>query len=82
MTRSQESPATQSQGKGSHDLDSLVFGEVVEEDVFVDSDGSAVLDPSLPRPILVLVCRSDNCFFKGSLSSMEVSHETISFGSG
>ena len=82
MSRSRESPFAVSHGKCSHESDALRSCEAVEEGVVPESDGLCVSNPSSPRPILVLVCFSCNCGFTGSIRSNEVSHETISLGSG
>jgi hypothetical protein len=67
-------------GKCSHESDVLKSCESVEEEVVSKSNGFCVCTPSPPGLILVLVCR--NCGFTGSIRSNQVSHETISLGSG
>ena len=79
---SRKSPLTQSHGERAKKSVPAASPEAVKEHIVGDSNRSAPLNPSSPRPSLILVCLSRNCSFTGSLRSSEVSQETISFGTG
>jgi hypothetical protein len=71
-----------SHGKTSDDFDSVSSAHVFEEEVVSESNAFAELGVTIPRPRFVVECVSTNCCLTGSRSRSEVSHETISFGSG
>lgn len=82
MRRSRKAALSKGNCEGTEDFDSVGSVEVVEPDVVGDTDGLGVLFPPPERPISVLERLSRNCSLTLSLCSNEVSHETISGGSG
>lgn len=82
MRRSRKAALSKGNCEGTEDFDSVGSVEVVEPDVVGDTDGLGVLLPPPERPISVLERLSRNCSLTLSLCSNEVSHETISGGSG
>ena len=61
-------------------LCSVFSYEIFAEEIVLDPNQLVVFHPSLPCPILLLVCSSLNCALTGNLSSNAVSNEVVSFG--
>ena len=72
----------ESHDKGSHEIDPLPSGEIVDKYIPFEADGLVVLKPPGHYPILVCVCLSHNCGFTGILRSSNVNNDTISLGNG